>query len=116
MAKIQSSVGKQRILEVAERHFIERGYGQVSIRDIANECNLTYAALYYHFESKEALFGAVMEIHVSRLKERMILASKSRGNFQEKLKAVLFEHAWIVSDANLPLFLTKKGMTRIITD
>ncbi len=60
-------VGKARILETAERLFIEQGYRAVSIRDIAKACGVTNAALYYYFPSKEALFREVLRHHLEQL-------------------------------------------------
>src|SRR5689334_1003265 len=48
---------RQRILKAAERLFLERGFKDVSMKDIAEEVHVTSAALYYHFpEGKQELF------------------------------------------------------------
>lgn len=54
--KKETLEGRQRILREAERLFVQHGYRGVSIRDIAQACGMTNAALYYHFSSKENLF------------------------------------------------------------
>lgn len=51
---------RQRILNESTRLFVRRGYDGVSIRDIAKACQMTKAALYYHFEDKEHLLAAVL--------------------------------------------------------
>lgn len=53
---------KQRILLAAVRMFAERGYAAVSIRDIAAVVNIKPPSIYSHFESKEALFDAIVEM------------------------------------------------------
>jgi len=68
MSPQNARAGKQRILEVAEKLFTEHGYRDVSIRNIASACEVTNAALYYHFSSKAALFDEVMELHAARLR------------------------------------------------
>lgn len=51
---------KQRILDVAEAQFMQRGYANVKLRDIADELGIRQASLYYHFpEGKEALYVAM---------------------------------------------------------
>jgi TetR/AcrR family transcriptional regulator len=52
---------RDRILDVAEALFAERGFAGTSVRDIAAAAGLTAASLYNHFEGKEALYDAVLE-------------------------------------------------------
>ncbi len=52
---------RQRILREATRQFVERGFDGVSIRDLAEACQVTNAALYYHFPDKEHLFLEILE-------------------------------------------------------
>ena len=52
---------RARILEVASRHFRERGYSVTSMQEIADELGVTKAALYYHFESKIEILHALLE-------------------------------------------------------
>lgn len=50
---------RERILANATDLFIERGYADVAMREIAASCQITKAALYYHFVNKEDLLAAV---------------------------------------------------------
>src|SRR5262245_43230067 len=52
---------RERILDVAEALFAERGFAGTSVRDIAASAGLTAASLYNHFDGKEALYDAVLE-------------------------------------------------------
>ncbi|HVW31575.1 MAG TPA: helix-turn-helix domain-containing protein [Acidimicrobiia bacterium] len=52
---------RARILEVAAELFTEQGYEATSLRQIADRLGFTKAALYYHFQSKEQLFAALIE-------------------------------------------------------
>lgn len=52
---------RDRILRVALELFTEQGYDGTSLREIAERLNVTKAALYYHFKSKEALLLSLME-------------------------------------------------------
>ena len=55
---------RERILDVALDLFTEQGYDGTSLREIAERLNVTKAALYYHFESKEDILMALhMRIH-----------------------------------------------------
>lgn len=47
------------ILEAAERLFVERGYGQVGIAEIASEAGVTKSLIHHHFGSKQELWDNV---------------------------------------------------------
>ena len=52
---------KEKILQTALRLFAEHGFEGVSMRDIASEIGITKAALYRHYESKRAIFDAIVK-------------------------------------------------------
>jgi AcrR family transcriptional regulator len=52
---------RQRIREGAYRLFRRRGYGRVTMDDIAAEARLTKRTLYHHFGSKDQLLADVLE-------------------------------------------------------
>ena len=50
----------ERILEVSQRLFLEKGYDNTTIQDIVNELDgLSKGAIYHHFKSKEEIMDAV---------------------------------------------------------
>jgi AcrR family transcriptional regulator len=51
---------RERILDVALELFLERGYDQTSLREIAERLDVTKAALYYHFRTKEDILDALV--------------------------------------------------------
>lgn len=52
---------KARILAVARELFARRGVQQTSLRDIAEQLGITKPALYYHFDSREALVASIVQ-------------------------------------------------------
>jgi AcrR family transcriptional regulator len=53
---------RRRILTVAERLFLAKGFKGVSMKDIADKVDVTTAALYYHFpEGKQELFLSMIQ-------------------------------------------------------
>jgi TetR/AcrR family transcriptional regulator len=50
-----------RILDSAEQRFAQRGYGATSLADIADDVSIRAPSLYKHFESKRALYIAVLD-------------------------------------------------------
>lgn len=60
------SDARERVLDVAEKLFMDHGYADVSMRDIARVLGVQQAALYYHASNKEELFVAVLERNMQR--------------------------------------------------
>jgi AcrR family transcriptional regulator len=52
---------KATIIAVARRLFASRGYNGTSTEAVLEESKVSRGALYHHFETKEALFAAVLE-------------------------------------------------------
>lgn len=52
---------RERILAAAETLFRQRGYSNITMRDIAEAVGIRQPSLYYHFSSKEQLFVTVTE-------------------------------------------------------
>lgn len=60
------------ILRAAQVAFARHGFRQTSMAMVAEEARLTRQALYHHFESKEALFAALVDL----LQEEALAAAK----------------------------------------
>ena len=58
-------ITKQEILDTALDIFAERGYDSTILKDISDRLNVTKSALYKHYESKEALWDALID-HVEQ--------------------------------------------------
>jgi len=54
-----------RILQAASRLFAEKGFSNVSVRDLCRETGTTAPVIYYHFGSKKGLFDAVARKQIS---------------------------------------------------
>jgi len=68
---------RERILEPAAKVFAQYGYRLASMELVAQECGLTRQALYHHFDSKEALFRAVVEtVHEGALAAERAAAAR----------------------------------------
>lgn len=52
---------KEAILESAISLFAQKGYAGTSMADLADQLELSKAAIYHHFENKEALFHALVD-------------------------------------------------------
>ncbi len=56
----RSEVTRQKIVDAAADLFTARGYGATGLGDIIDRVGVTKGALYYHFDSKEALARAIV--------------------------------------------------------
>jgi len=61
----QTHATAEKILQVASRMFAEKGFANVSVRDICRETGTTPPVIYYYFGSKKGLFEAVARKQIS---------------------------------------------------
>lgn len=61
MAQEPTSSTLDRIHAAAEAEFLEKGYQSASLRQIVKSAGVTTGAFYGYYESKEALFAALVE-------------------------------------------------------
>ncbi|GIV65663.1 MAG: TetR family transcriptional regulator [Bellilinea sp.] len=81
---------REKILRQTTRLFVERGYDGVSIREIAEACNITKAALYYHFVDKERLLIEILETGLDTFHQLLDDARRSHQNAQSRIRAFVF--------------------------
>lgn len=67
------------ILAAAARLFAERGYTEVSLREIAAAAGMQAGSVYYHFASKEVLLDAVLDTGVERMRAHLEAALAELG-------------------------------------
>ncbi len=70
---------KERILETALELFSEKGYSDTNLREITARLGMTKSAFYKHYESKEALWDAL----VGRMEEYYGETFASKSNLPE---------------------------------
>ena len=79
----------RKILDTAERLFIETGYDRASLQEIIDETGLSKGAIYHHFASKEDIFYAVCDRIGRRNAEVLSQVRDAPGlNGLEKLRAM----------------------------
>lgn len=67
-----TEVTRCRILDAAERIFAEHGYAGASVRRITTAAQADLGAVRYHFGSKDALFGAVLQRRLEPLVQQRL--------------------------------------------
>lgn len=75
--------GSAAILEAAGRLFAEKGYANVSIRDVCREANTTPPMIYYYFKDKRRLFEAAVKHRVTMREFIVLLQDRTSGDDDE---------------------------------
>ncbi|NKY84029.1 TetR/AcrR family transcriptional regulator [Nocardia veterana] len=57
--EMYAALTKSAILEAAKKLFVERGYDDTSVDDIARAANVSKGAVYHHFRDKREMFAQV---------------------------------------------------------
>ena len=80
---------RQRLLQAAFQEVYKVGFQSAGIETILAATNVTKGALYYHFESKEALGYAVIEEIVAKITRDRWLLPLQRNKDQEPIDALI---------------------------
>lgn len=84
----ESSVRK-RLMDAAILLFTNRGYAATSVREIVEMAGVTKPALYYHFESKEGIYLAILQDLV-KVAEHVVEESRAEaGTARERIQGFL---------------------------
>ncbi|MFF5345801.1 TetR/AcrR family transcriptional regulator [Streptomyces althioticus] len=93
---------RQRIQDVALDLFAEQGYEKTSLREIAERLDVTKAALYYHFKTKEEILVSIFE-DLSRPIEDLIEWGRRQPHSLETKQAIIRRYSAALMGA-APLF------------
>ncbi|WP_326670701.1 TetR/AcrR family transcriptional regulator [Streptomyces sp. NBC_01257] len=93
---------RQRIQDVALELFAEQGYEKTSLREIAEHLDVTKAALYYHFKTKEDILVSIFE-DLNRPIEELIAWGATQLRTLETKKEILSRYSDALAGA-APLF------------
>jgi AcrR family transcriptional regulator len=80
------------ILAAAERLYADRGFGDVTLRDIVAEANVNLAAVNYHFGSKDELIAELFvtrSLALNRERLRELRAAEEAGSGRADIADVL---------------------------
>ncbi|HEY9373828.1 helix-turn-helix domain-containing protein [Streptomyces sp.] len=93
---------RQRIQDVALELFAEHGYEKTSLREIAERLDVTKAALYYHFKTKEDILIGLFH-DLTRPMDELIEWAQEQPRTLETKQEVLRRYQVALADA-APLF------------
>jgi AcrR family transcriptional regulator len=85
---------RRRILDAAYELFYRKGFARVGVDEIAHFAGLTKRTLYYHFESKDVLLAAVLDLQhdfaLARIRKHL---DRHPDNADETINALFLELA-----------------------
>jgi len=93
---------RQRIQDVALELFAEQGYEKTSLREIAERLEVTKAALYYHFKTKEEIIVSLFE-DLTKPIEDLIEWGRRQPHTLETKQEIVRRYSQALSEA-APLF------------
>ncbi len=92
--------GRERILVAAATRFLDAGYVETSLRELAADVGMKAGSMYYHFESKDALLTAILERGMTFMVEAFTEARSSTAASEprERLAAHVAAHLHALHD------------------
>jgi AcrR family transcriptional regulator len=104
---------RQRILDAAYRLFRQRGFGRVSMDEIAAAARLTKRTLYHHFRSKDDLLADVLRAQDALALQAFQTFGDKLSGSAEAIVVGLFRDLAVWADR--PRFLGS-GFTRLVIE
>jgi AcrR family transcriptional regulator len=86
------------ILDSAERLFVEKGYHETSINDIAEQADFSRTSVYQYFASKEEIYLQILDRYGDLLTERVTRATADSSPVPEKIGRFLEEIRQIIKE------------------
>jgi len=90
---------RARIQQVALELFAEQGYDKTALREIAERLDVTKAALYYHFKSKEDIVRSLVEDYFGQI-DALIAWANTQPRSAEARREILGRYVRIVADGS----------------
>jgi AcrR family transcriptional regulator len=112
MVSDNEAVGRQCILDQAQRLFFAHGYNGTSVRDIVHACGLSNAALYYHFGSKQNLFVQVFKEYVTTVTRQLQQAGAAPGSCRERLSGMADAYARFILESRSELQMLHRDLVQ----
>lgn len=76
------------MLEAATSLFADRGYAGTAMENVASASQVTRGAVYHHFDSKQALFEAVLDQQECQAVEEIMAAATGEDPWEAAMTAV----------------------------
>ena len=88
ISKARQSGSREAIVDAAERLFLEKGFGSVSMEDLADAAGVARRTLYNQFASKEELFREMLLRVSHQLEDALPPGIETQGNAEDVLRMI----------------------------
>ena len=88
VAKARRGGSREAIVEAAERLFLERGFGSVSMDELAEAAGVARRTLYNQFASKEEIFREMLLRVSGQLEHAFPPGIETQGDVEEVLRLI----------------------------
>ena len=101
---------EERILKAARSLFIEKGFEETSMSDIAANVGINRPGLHYYFRTKDKMFHAVFEDIILSIVPKVftILMQQERPIAQRIEEVVNAYYSLFLQNPNLPMFIIRE--------
>jgi AcrR family transcriptional regulator len=106
-------VRRQQIADAAKKLFLEHGYHQTSMQNIADAAESGKSTLYDYFSTKDDILVAILEAYISDLTVRAQEIANQEISPIDKLKRIMFNHMRFLLDSRQLLGLLTVEVQRL---
>ncbi|HJP76064.1 MAG TPA: helix-turn-helix domain-containing protein [Pseudonocardiaceae bacterium] len=89
---------REKIQQVALELFAEQGYDKTSLREIAERLEVTKAALYYHFRTKDDIVASLFDDYIAKIDQIIDWASAQGEITNEIRREIVRRYATILGE------------------
>lgn len=97
-AKTKTGVRREQIAQSALTLIARNGFHRLSLAAVAREVGVVPSAIYRHYQGRDAVLDAVLELISDRLLENVEAARRTAGNALERLHDLLMRHIHLVQN------------------
>ena len=101
---------EEKIIEVAKALFIEKGYAETSMSEIAAKAGINRPGLHYYFRTKDKMFEAVFgDILLSIVPKIFDIISQKDMNIERRIEEMIDTYyALFIDNPKLPMFMIRE--------
>lgn len=101
---------EEKIIEVAKALFIEKGYVETSMSEIAAKAGINRPGLHYYFRTKDKMFEAVFgDILLSIVPKIFDIISQKDMNIERRIEEMIDTYyALFIDNPKLPMFMMRE--------
>ncbi len=97
---------KELILDIARKHFLQKGYSATRTQEIADEAGINKAMLHYYFTSKEKLYQEIISRTLRNVIPKFAGAIGADLAFWERVEKIVDTYiTTIIENPDIPIFI-----------